>query len=133
MIDPMASGTAKRPSADLNRPRGREVLSAHPPTPVDDTPRGSLEQPTENTRAPVTLLSPESFSDDEASLRHFERQGEPDAGTSRHATAVRRRSMSRLRRLETALHRRPHPRDQPVGQEVMTLSTLLRSRRFAGQ
>ena len=37
MIDPMATGTVKRPSADLRRPRGREALSPHPPTPVDDT------------------------------------------------------------------------------------------------
>ncbi len=41
-IDSMA--TAKRPSADLRRPRGREAISTHPPAPVDDTPRGSLEQ-----------------------------------------------------------------------------------------
>ena len=40
MIDPMASGTVKRGFADLRRPRGREVLSTHPPTPVDDTTRG---------------------------------------------------------------------------------------------
>ena len=113
MFDPMASGTAKRPSADLNRPRGREALSTHPPIPVDDAPRGSLEQPTENTRAPVTLLSPESCSDDEASLRHFERQGEPDAGTGLHAAAVRRRSMSRLRRLEGTPHHRRVLRRRP--------------------
>ena len=40
MIDPMATGTVKRPFADLRRPRGREAPSAHPPTPVDDTPQG---------------------------------------------------------------------------------------------
>ena len=44
MIDPMATPTIKRPSADLRRPRGREALSARPPTPVDDTPSGNLEQ-----------------------------------------------------------------------------------------
>ena len=44
MIDPMATATVKRPSADLRRPRGREALSTHPPAPVDDTPRGSLER-----------------------------------------------------------------------------------------
>ena len=52
MIDPMATGTVKRPSADLRRPRGREALSTHPPTPVDDTPRGSLEQRAENDTDP---------------------------------------------------------------------------------
>ena len=41
MIDPMATGTVKRPAADLDRPRGREALSTHPPAPVDDTPRGA--------------------------------------------------------------------------------------------
>ncbi len=36
-----------------------------------------------------------AFSDEEASPRHFERLGEPDAGTARHAAAVvRRRIMS---------------------------------------
>ena len=54
MIDPMATGTANRPSGDLRRPRGREALSTHPPTPVDDTPRGSLEQRAENTAVPAT-------------------------------------------------------------------------------
>ena len=53
MIDPMAAGPVERPSADLHRPRGRAAFSAHPPTPVDDTPRGSLEYPTGNTRAPA--------------------------------------------------------------------------------
>ena len=33
----MATGTVKRPSADLRRRRAQEALSAHPPTPVDDT------------------------------------------------------------------------------------------------
>ena len=47
MIDPVAT-TPKRPPAD-RRPRGREALSTHPPTPVDDTPTGSLEQPAEDT------------------------------------------------------------------------------------
>ena len=55
MIDPMATGTANRPSGDLRRPRGREALSTHPPTPVDDTPRGSLEQRAENTSTPANL------------------------------------------------------------------------------
>ena len=54
MIDPMATGTANRPSGDLRRPRVREALSTHPPTPVDDTTRGSLEQRAENTAAPTT-------------------------------------------------------------------------------
>ena len=90
----MATGTVKRPSANLHRPRGREALSAHPPTPVDDTPRGSLEQRADNTWAPATLLPPEAFSDEEASPRHFKRLGQPDAGTGRHAAAVRRRIMS---------------------------------------
>ena len=65
MIDPTATGTVKRPSADLRRPRGWEALSAHPPAPVDDTPRGSLEQRAENTSAPATL-PPEAFSDESA-------------------------------------------------------------------
>lgn len=50
MIDPVAT-TPKRPAADPRRPRGREALSTHPPTPVDDTPTGSLEQPAEDTSA----------------------------------------------------------------------------------
>ena len=37
----------------LARPRGREALSAHPPTPVDDTPRGSLEQRRRTRRCPL--------------------------------------------------------------------------------
>ena len=45
MIDPMATGTVKRPPTDLRRTRGREALSTHPPAPVDDTTSGSLEQP----------------------------------------------------------------------------------------
>ena len=52
MIDPMATPTIKRPSADLRRPRGREALSARPPTPVDDTPSGNLEQRAENDTDP---------------------------------------------------------------------------------
>ena len=55
MINPMATGTIKRPPADLRRPRGREALSTHPPTPADDTTSGSLEQPPENTGAPAAL------------------------------------------------------------------------------
>ena len=60
MIDPMATGTVKRPPTDLRHPRARRVLPAHPPTPVDDTTTGSLEQPAENTSAPATLLPPET-------------------------------------------------------------------------
>ena len=52
MIDPMATATVKRPSADLRRPRGREALSAHPPAPVDLATRGSLEQRVENDTDP---------------------------------------------------------------------------------
>ena len=44
MIDPMATDTVKRPPTDLRRPRGREALSTHPPTPADDTTSGSLER-----------------------------------------------------------------------------------------
>ena len=102
MIDPMATGTVKRPSADLRRPRGREALSTHPPAPVDDTPRGSLQQRVENTWAPAIPLPLEAFSDEEASPRHFERLREPDAGTGRHAVAVTPADHERLRRLETA-------------------------------
>ena len=46
-IDPTATGVVQRPSADLRRPRGRRALSAHPPAPVDDTTKGSPEQPAE--------------------------------------------------------------------------------------
>ena len=53
MIDPMASGTVKRSSSDLRRPRIREALSTHPPTPLDDTPKESLERRTVNTSAPA--------------------------------------------------------------------------------
>ncbi len=60
MIDPLAPSAVKRPSADLRRPRGREALSTHPPTPVDDTNRGSLKQRAENTSAPATLLPPDT-------------------------------------------------------------------------
>ena len=60
MIDPLATGTIKRPSADLRRPRGREALSTHPPAPVDDTPIGSLKQRAENTSAPATLIPPDT-------------------------------------------------------------------------
>ena len=56
MIDPVANGQpSKRPYADLPRPRGRAALSTHPPTPVDDTTRGSLEQWAKNTGAPAAL------------------------------------------------------------------------------
>lgn len=60
MIDPMATGTVKRPSPKLRGPRGREGLSGHPRNPVDDRPWESLEQPAENTRVPATLLPPET-------------------------------------------------------------------------
>ena len=33
MIDPMATGTVKRPPRGPAPPRGREALSTHPPTP----------------------------------------------------------------------------------------------------
>ena len=55
MIDPMATGTVKRPSANLRHPRGRKALSAPLPDPVDDPPGESLEQRAENTRVPATL------------------------------------------------------------------------------
>ena len=35
----------QRPPADPHHPRAREALSAHPPTPVDDTPRGEPPTP----------------------------------------------------------------------------------------
>ena len=35
------------------------ALSPHPPTPVDDTPRGSLEQRADSTSVPTALLPPE--------------------------------------------------------------------------
>ena len=60
MIDLMAAGAVKRPSADLHRPRGQEVLSAHPPTPVDDPPGGSFGQRAENRSEPATRLLPET-------------------------------------------------------------------------
>ena len=94
MIDPTATSAVKRPPADLRRPRGREALSTHPPAPVDDTPSGSFKQRAKNTWAPTPLLSPEALSHEEASPRHFERLGEPDAGTGRQAAAVRRPIMS---------------------------------------
>ena len=47
-----SSGRSKHP-ADLRRPRGRAALLAHPPTPVDDSPTGSLEQPADSTSARV--------------------------------------------------------------------------------
>ena len=40
MIDPTATGTVKRPSANLRRPPGRKAISA-PPAPVDETTRGA--------------------------------------------------------------------------------------------
>ena len=93
LIDPMATGTVKQRSANLHRPRGREALSAHPPTPVDNTPRGASKNRLRTPGRPRPS-PPESFSDEEASPPHFERLGKPDAGTARHAAAVRRRIMS---------------------------------------
>ena len=60
MIDSMTIGTVKRPSSDLRCPRGREALSTHPPTPADDTPRGSLEQRAAKTAAPAGFLPPDT-------------------------------------------------------------------------
>ena len=59
MIDPMAAGTVKRPSANVRRRRGREALrpTVHP---VDDPSGGSLEQRAENTSVPATRLLPET-------------------------------------------------------------------------
>ena len=37
----------QRPPADPHHPREREALPAHPPAPVDDTTKGSLQQPPE--------------------------------------------------------------------------------------
>lgn len=51
MIDPMATGTGKRGSPDLCRPRRPEAFSAHPPTPVDDTTMGSLGQRADGARS----------------------------------------------------------------------------------
>ena len=59
MIDPMAADTVKRPSANLRRRRGREALSAYPPSAVDQSPGGTLEQRAENTPVPATR-SPET-------------------------------------------------------------------------
>ena len=55
----MATGTVKRPPADLRRPGGREALRTHPPAPLDDTTSGSLEQRAEGTSAPTTRVPPE--------------------------------------------------------------------------
>ena len=60
MIDPMATGTGKRPSTNLRRPRGREALSADRPTAVDDAPGRSLGQRAENTSMPATPLPREA-------------------------------------------------------------------------
>ena len=60
MINPMATGTVKRPPAGLRRPRGRPALATHPPAPLDDTTGGSLEQPATNTSASATLAPPEA-------------------------------------------------------------------------
>ena len=48
---------SKRPSADPRRPRGRPALSAHPPAPVDDTPRGCLQQRATTHRRPRPFRS----------------------------------------------------------------------------
>ena len=60
MIDPMAIGTVKLPSASGRRPRGQEELSGHPPTPADDAAGGSLEQRADNTSVPATPLPREA-------------------------------------------------------------------------
>ena len=60
MIDPMVTGSVKRPSTNLRRPRRGEALSAHPPIPVDDPPWGSLEQRAGRTRVPATLIPSEA-------------------------------------------------------------------------
>ena len=60
MIDAMATGTVKRGSAYLRRPRGRAALSTHPPAPIDDTPRGSLGQRADSTGSPAALIPAES-------------------------------------------------------------------------
>ena len=52
-------GRSKHP-ADLRRPRGRAALLAHPPTPLDDTPRRSLRQRADSTSAPAAPLPPET-------------------------------------------------------------------------
>ena len=57
-------------------PRGRQALSAHPPAPVDDTPRGSLEQRAENTSAPRPF-PPEAFSDESAAFPGRHRCSKP--------------------------------------------------------
>ena len=60
MIDPMATGTVKRPSADLHRPRGRESVSTHPPAPVDHSTSASHQQQANSTSASATLFPPET-------------------------------------------------------------------------
>ena len=57
MIDPMTTGTVKRPPANLRRPRGREAHATHPPAPLDDPTSGNLEQQAD---APAILLRPEA-------------------------------------------------------------------------
>lgn len=49
------AGTVRRPSAELQRPRGREALSAHPPATVDDTTKGSLDLLEQGPRSRVSL------------------------------------------------------------------------------
>ena len=53
---PMATGTAKRPPADPRRPAGGSLFRPTRP-PCYDTPRGSLEQPEENTSAPAAAAT----------------------------------------------------------------------------
>ena len=60
MIDPMATGTVKRPSASGRRPGGREALSARPSAPVDGPAGGRLEQRTESPSARATGLPREA-------------------------------------------------------------------------
>ena len=56
----MTIGTAKRPAADLPRPRARKALLAQPAAPVDNTTGASLEQPADNTAVSATSLRPET-------------------------------------------------------------------------
>lgn len=53
MIEPMASRTVNRESANLRRPRGRNALATLPPAPVDDATGGSLKQPAASTGSPA--------------------------------------------------------------------------------
>ena len=52
-IDPTATGTVKRPSADLRRSPPAGGSFGPPSRPIDDTTRRSLEQPPENSSVPA--------------------------------------------------------------------------------